>query len=299
MRSYVPERDRLSMSTRLPGLNTERLVVLMHEAIARCQLDLSGATVLTEAALGAYLPTPVISALAGANVVAFTASSRYGSVDDVRAQTNELAEATGVRDRIEIVTAKTEAIVRHADVIMNSGHLRPIDARMIGWMKPTAAVPLRYESWEYRAADLDIHECRARNIAVAGTNETNPAIDVFSYLGSMAAKLLMDAAVPVYGCRVAVMCDNPFAAVIESGLTSAGADVTLLRGSPSDPDSASWDAVLVAMLPRRGLGPSQRVTLNSWLAIRPALWSHSTGVTSIASASLLPDWHTGPIRLRP
>ena len=36
-----------------PGLNACRLVALMQAAIERCQLDLSGRTVLTEAASGA------------------------------------------------------------------------------------------------------------------------------------------------------------------------------------------------------------------------------------------------------
>ena len=49
-----------------PGLNPLRLVRLMRQAVARCELDLSGAVVLTEAASGAYVVTPVLAALAGA-----------------------------------------------------------------------------------------------------------------------------------------------------------------------------------------------------------------------------------------
>jgi hypothetical protein len=234
-----------------PGLNIARLVALMRNAVQRCELDLAGATVLTEAALGPYLVTPVVAAMAGAEVLAFTTSSRYGTAREVREQTFELATAAGVAGRLDVVLEKTAEVVRRADIVTNSGHLRPIDERMIRWMKPTAVVPLRYESWEYRASDLDLTACRRHGIAVAGTNECHPAIDVFSYLGAMAVRLLFDAGIAVYGCRVLVLCDNPFARFIGKGLRSAGADVTvvdamlqLVAGAPP------WDAVLVAMTPR-------------------------------------------------
>ena len=67
-------------------------------------------------------------------------------------------------------------MVAQADIITNSGHVRPIDAEMIGWMKPTAVIPLMYEAWEFRDADLDLAACQRRGIVVAGTNERHPAI---------------------------------------------------------------------------------------------------------------------------
>ena len=98
----------LLMDTR-PGLHNGRLTDLMRSAIERCNLDLSGLTVLTEAATGAYVVTPVIAAMAGARrVLAVTQSTRYGTVDEVRSATLELARHAGVADRIgiEIVTGK-------------------------------------------------------------------------------------------------------------------------------------------------------------------------------------------------
>jgi hypothetical protein len=52
-----------------PGLNPARLAALMSEAVARCRLDLQGAVVLTEAASGPYVVTPVLAAVAGATKV--------------------------------------------------------------------------------------------------------------------------------------------------------------------------------------------------------------------------------------
>ena len=62
----------------------------IREAVKRLELDLSGKVVLTEAATGAYIVTPVLAALAGAEVYAFTKDTRYGTVAEVRKNTMEL-----------------------------------------------------------------------------------------------------------------------------------------------------------------------------------------------------------------
>ena len=234
-----------------PGLPPERLLRLVRRAVAECELDLDGAVVLTEAATGAYVVTPVVAALAGArHVFALSRDTRYGSVADVTRVTMDLAARAGIADRIEIVTEKTEPIVAAADIITNSGHLRPIDARTVGWMRPDVVVPLMFEAWELdgNRADVDVDALLARGIRTAGTNERNPAVDVFNYLGPMAVKQLTDAAVAVRHSRILVICDNPFASFLGEGLRSAGADVEVV---PVPPDSFApdLDAVVVAVQP--------------------------------------------------
>ena len=127
------------MTDNRPGLNPKRLLTLMQAAIQCCELDLHDAIVLTEAASGAYVVTPVLAAMAGAQrVFAMTRTSRYGTIEQVREQTQQLAELAGVSRCIEVITIKSRDIVAQADIITNSGHLRPIDAKMVSWMKPTA-----------------------------------------------------------------------------------------------------------------------------------------------------------------
>jgi len=238
------------MAVSQPGLNDLRLRRLMQEAIAYCRLDLSGATVLTEAASGAYRVTPVLAAMAGAKVVyAVTRSSRHGTVEEIVAQTDALARLAGVNDRIIVVTEIQADLVAKADIVTNSGHVRPIDAEMIGWMKPTAVIPLMFEAWEFRSADIDLAACRGRGIAIAGTNERHPAIGVFSCLGEMASKLLLDAGVAVRGSRILLLCDNPFLPFIRDGLTSGGAAVEAYRRLSDAPERSTCDAVLVALRP--------------------------------------------------
>ena len=64
---------------------------------------------------------------------------------------------------------------------------------MVSLMKPTAVVPLMYESWELRHTDVDVAACRRRGLRVAGTNERHPEVAIFEYLGLVVLKAMLDA----------------------------------------------------------------------------------------------------------
>lgn len=236
--------------TRL-GFNPHRLITLIQQSIHRCELQLDNLTVLTEAATGAYVVTPVIAAMAGAKkVFAITQSSRYGTIEEVKAQTEQLAKIGGVSEQIEFMTNKSPDIVAQADIITNSGHVRPIDAEMIAWMKATAVIGLMYEAWEFRPEDLDLITCRLRGIQVACMNERHPSVDVFSFLGIMAIKLLLNAGIAVYTSNILLLCDNPFSSFIERGLVSVGANVDTVDRLEVAPIDRKYDVILVALQPR-------------------------------------------------
>jgi len=161
-----------------------------------------------------------------------------------------VAQLAGVRDRIEIVTGRSPAIVAQADIITNSGHVRPIDRDMIGWMKPSAVVSLMYEAWEFRPGDVDLDACRERQIRVGATDERHPDVDVFSFLAPMAVKLLLDAHVAVYRSSILLLCDNPFSGFILRGLIRAGATVDVADSVATAPRQQRYDAIVVALHPR-------------------------------------------------
>lgn len=235
-----------------PGSNLRRMSLLAQAAVERCRLDLTGLVVLTEAASGPYVVTPVLAALAGADTVhAVCRSTRFGTVAEIRARTLELARLLGVENRIHISSEKSPEMVSKADIITNSGHVRPIDSQMISWMRQDAVIALMYESWEFRETDVDLAACERRRIRVAGTNERHPAVDVFSFLGMMAVKQFLDAGIPVYSSRILVLCDNPFSEFIECGLRQAGADVSLRKNFAEPELGGAYDAVLIALRPRR------------------------------------------------
>ncbi|BAY94734.1 MULTISPECIES: hypothetical protein [unclassified Tolypothrix] len=239
------------MSDRRPGLNPHRLVSLVRQAVEGCDLQLQNAIVLTEAATGAYAVTPIVAAIAGAEkVLAIAKTTRYGTVEQVQALTKQLADIAGVSDRIEFIAEKTPDIVAQADIITNSGHVRPINAEMIGWMKPNAVIGLMYEAWEFRPEDLDLITCRLKGIQVVGVNERHPAVDVFSFLGIMAVKQLLDAGISVYTSNILLLCDNPFQRFIERGLVQAGATVDTVDSLATASINKNYDAILVALQPR-------------------------------------------------
>jgi len=234
-----------------PGLDPRRLAGLVTAAVERCQLDLRGKVVLTEAASGPYVLTPIIAACAGAaRVYAMTKTTRYGTIEEVAAETLELARLTGIRERIELVVGRSPEIVAEADVITNSGHVRPIDADMICGMKPSAVVSLMYEAWKFRPGDVDLDACAERGIRVGATNERHPDVDVFSFLGPMAIKLLYDAEVAVYRSSILLLCDNPSGSFMTRALRRAGAHLDVARSVAEAPRDRPYDAIVVALKPR-------------------------------------------------
>jgi hypothetical protein len=233
-----------------PGLDPRRLVRLIEEAVDRCRLNLSGRTVLTEAASGPYAATAVLAAKAGADVYALARETPYATVPELTDATTGLARLAGVTARIEYAPAKSASLVGAADIVTNSGQVRPIDAELVAWMKPSAVVPLMYESWEYREQDVDRAACRSRGIAVAGTNERHPAVDVFSFLGPMAVKQLHDAGVALPGARIGLLCDNPFEPFITGYLRRCGSHVVTAPRLTPAVLPPRCDAVLLALRPR-------------------------------------------------
>lgn len=245
------EPDQVNGPAGSSSINHSRLVALLKAAAARCNLDLSGLTVLTEAATGGYSITPVLAAFSSATrVYAMTRSTRFGSVEDVIRQTRSLASLCGVEDKIHFITKKTRDVISRCDLITNSGHLRPLDAEFISWMKPGAVISLMYEAWELRSEDVDLAACRRHGIPVAGVNEANPAVDVFSYLPVIAAKQLFDAGVPVYGTHILLLCDNRFEPYLQKGLSSMGAEVDSFPSLAAAPRHGHYDAVLVSITPQ-------------------------------------------------
>ncbi|MBL7738578.1 MAG: hypothetical protein JNK14_05115 [Chitinophagaceae bacterium] len=175
------------------------------------QLDLKGKTVLTEAASGAYVVTPLLAAIAGAKVYAFTKTTRYGTAEEIFANTQKfMNECTGKKLDITLIDKLTPEIIAQADIITNSGHLRPLNEEKLQHAKDNVVIPLMYEAWEWRDADMDIHYIRKRGLRIGATNERHPEVDVFNYLGDMALKQIFDAGITPYKNKFVLICNNDF-----------------------------------------------------------------------------------------
>lgn len=213
-------------------MNERRCRRLVESAIDAFGLDLTDLVVLTEAATGYYSLTPLIAAMAGARMVhCLAADSRFGSMRDAARGVTALAERWGVRNTVAILGSRTDDAVSDADIVTNLGFVRPLDAPFLQLLKPTAVIPLMWETWEFRDGDLDLMECRRLGIPVLGTNEHHVSLGTTTYVGILALKLLLSLDIEIVGIRVVVLGDGEFGDQVEQRLHNAGADV--MRLSPT------------------------------------------------------------------
>ncbi|MBV1880760.1 MAG: hypothetical protein KUG82_03965 [Pseudomonadales bacterium] len=190
-----------------------RAIRKINQSIKSLDLDLSGLVVLTEVGSNNYLYTPLIAALAGAHhVFAWTGDTRYGEGNKIKENCLALAEKLGIENRITVtVNKKNIEHINSANVITNSGFIRPIDATFLKYVDPNKCViPLMYEAWELRSTDIDINVCYQRSIRVAGTWENHPKIAVFEGVGPLAIKLSMEAGYEVYQNNIIVWSSDEF-----------------------------------------------------------------------------------------
>ncbi len=233
--------------------NPYRVLSLVRKQISFLQLDLSGLTILTEAASGPYLVTPIIASLAGAErVIALTQDSRYATSEDVITQTRALEAFCDVT-AAEIHTRRSSDLFSQADIVTNLGFVRPLDKDAIFAMKSTAVIPLMCEAWEFRPGDVELDACRARNIPVMGTNEDFPGVEVFSYSGFLCAKMLFEAQIEIHKSNILVLSSDKFGVVITRYLSGSGAYIrhvdTLKDVAPEE--LSELDALVVADYTRR------------------------------------------------
>ncbi|HEY7675251.1 MAG TPA: hypothetical protein VH867_08535 [Burkholderiales bacterium] len=218
---------------------------LAAETIRALDLDLSGLAVLTEAATGNFALTASLAALAGASrVLVIAKDSRHGAAKEAVAQTLAIARQWNCADKVETLAGRDSPQVSEADIVTNLGAVRPLDDGLLARLKATAVIPLMFETWEYRREDLDLDACRRRGIAVLGTNERHPGVEVLSYLGPLAVRLVLEAGVEIFRSRIAVLGSGIFAEVAACALRALGAEVD---GLPVAEDG-SFDAQRAAQV---------------------------------------------------
>jgi hypothetical protein len=270
-----------------------RVERILQEVVDQFSLDLSGLLVYTEAAPGAYLYAPLLAAIAGAEqVIGYTKDSQFGTATEVERKLRACAELDGRALRIKVVREKTSTDVGAADIITNTGFVRPITWQIIEWMKPTAVVPLMWETWEFRSEDLDLQYCREKGILVLGTNEHEAPCDMAPYSGFLALKLLFDLDFEGYGTRVILLGGQAtLGGAIQRYFVDVGIESTWFGAGdgPWEPyealqnhfetHGARYDVIVVAEHgdDRNLIGKEGSLTLESILQVNPSI---SVGVIS-------------------
>lgn len=289
----------------------KRVQRLIDEAIDAMHLDLTGLTVLTEAASGAFVTTALIAARAHADcVLAVTRDSKYGSVEEVIEYGGDWAARMGVANRIQFTDAVPASLAPQADIVTNLGFLRPIDRPFVEALRRHAVIALMWEPWEFRDSDLDRSACERAGILVIGTREADTRLNTADYVGVVAAKLLLEANIEVLGSGIVIVGSEPFGSATAQLLRAMGAHVTVVA-LPDDRtanlDELCGDQVEVAdalvVLEHR----DHREVVGNQTGIRPTrLAAHDTrlihlcgGVDHDALESCgIPKWpaHSVPLR---
>jgi len=210
--------------------NQQRVYGLIKRAISDFELDLNGINVLTEAASGPYVVTPIIAALAGAaSVVACTKDSVYGTVAEISDYTQSLASSFGVSGKIQVSALSAKKFAPQTNLVTNLGFLRPIDEAFISLLPKDAGISLMWEPWEFRDGDVDLRACKNYSIPVLGTNETHPRLQIFRYVGLTALKLLLEREIEVFQSNILVVGSGHFGHETNQVLKSNGANVVRLE----------------------------------------------------------------------
>ena len=216
-----------STPSQIEGItNLPRFVKLINQSIAKLELNLKNLNILTEAASGNYICTPIIAAMSKAsNVYAYAQDSNYGKAEDIFYNTRKLAELLGIRKRIKFIETLDNDIIKKADIVTNLGPLRPITKEFIAKMKNTAVIPLMRETWEFRKNEIDLEACKDKGIVVLGTNENHPSLKIFDYLGHLCAKKLFEMNIEIFKSKIVVFGGGDFGFNIMKYLSEMGAEV--------------------------------------------------------------------------
>ncbi len=189
----------------------------IRSLIQLLNLNLEGLTVLTEIGSSYYFYTPFIAALSGAKkVFAWTGTNSYFECHQLVSQATQLAKELNLEQIIEFsINEKPVNHIQKADIITNSGFLRPLDADFLVHCKKTVAISLMFEAWEIRDSDIDIKYCIENGLQVGGIWENHPQLGIFESVGHLAIKLAMEAGHEIYQNQIIIWSDDDFGTVTE------------------------------------------------------------------------------------
>lgn len=216
------------------------------DALEKFDLNLSEKLVLTEAATGNFVVTPIIAALAGAKVYAYTKDSKYGSVDEVKKQTYKLAKEFHIENKINIIRSLENVPFLELDIVTNTGFLRPINREFITKLSNKCVIPLMWEPWEFRSNELDINSCKFKGIKVYGTNESDERLRTIDYIGLISLYWLLHSKKSPYSSNVLVLGSEKFVNPIIIALEKNGYRYKAMIDYNSNVNLDDFNCIIVA-----------------------------------------------------
>lgn len=268
--------------------NIFRAKKLIEEFIAALKLDLSSMTVLTEAASGNFIVTPLIAAAAGADrVYVVSRDSGFGTREEIREYLYESMAFFHIPDEKICWIDNKEDVAESVNVVTNLGFVRPLSEAFIEKLPYDAAIPLMFESWEFRDSDIDLSACRRHKIPVLGTRETHQGLQIFSYVGMSVLKLLLENGIEVFKSHILLVSSGEYLKAVRNTLTQNGAVVKAYNPYEKAESEESLeaflktcDAVVVAEQRHKDvlIGKQGRHINIQWLSGTGALVIHIAGL---------------------
>jgi hypothetical protein len=206
-----------------------KIIPIIKKTIKKLELDLDGLVVLTEAATGNWSFLPIIAAMANSKqVLCYTKTTKYGTSDQIKENFKNISKYLHLEKKIFVYSTLDKSIIKKADVVTNSGHLRPINKDFLKNLKKTSVISLMWEPWEFRNSDLDLKFCQKHGISILGTNEHNSIIDSMSYAGDLLEKIFQMTKINVKNKNVILIGENISSIYLYKKLISFGSTVNCI-----------------------------------------------------------------------
>jgi len=216
------------------------------KSILKFDLNLNNKNVLTEAASGNYIVSPIIAAASGAYVYALFKETKYGTYNEISEQIYSLAKQFNVEDKINIITSYNEVDLSKIDILTNTGFNRPINKELIDKLSSNCVIPLMWEPWEYRPNELDLDYCAHKGIKVYGTNEADPRLKTMDYIGYIVLNFLLQEKRSPFSSKVLVLGNEHFTNPIHKVLKQNNYNFTVINDYNKNVDTSVFDVIVFA-----------------------------------------------------
>lgn len=266
----------------------DRFAKLIKKSFNKFQIDLRGKILLTEAATGNFVCTPMLAAMAGASVFAIAKDSKFGSVNQSRNEVLSVAKELNIENQITIIQGLDELYLGNIDVVTNTGFVRPINKFLIDKLKPDCVIPLMWEPWEFRPDDLDLESATRKGIKVYGTNESDPRLQTMHYIGLIALYFLLKEKRSPTSSKILLIGCEKFNKAIEGELKKLNYSVTsFLTDDYKNSDIGEYDTIIVAehINPKLIIGDSSEAKIEKLAFSDDQLIIHISGNVDFNSIS--------------
>lgn len=213
----------------------KRIIRIINQEIKNLNLNLKGLNIITELGSNGYMFGPLIASLAGAKkVTTLTKDSFFGKSNEIIKSFRYHFPDESYLNKIETKIKLSDKDLIRADIITNTGFLRPLDSNIIDKLKSGVVIPLMYDKWEMRQDDIDVSACTSKNIKISGTNEDLDTYPIFDFCGILATKLALESGFEIRENKIIVWSSDNFGETIKNQFEKLGASFVCVTNNFQD-----------------------------------------------------------------